>query len=196
MFTKRILVEKIGKTAIQEAKVISIARNPINSISFQGPKIRIVMRPLRLFRERHIEIDSHNDIDSLDERYSVYQNKKQNVWTACWEYLMGLYGHNLKYIYMMCSVIAIFDAAGNFSDEQIFLYSFIKKYIDYIDCGCKYIVLYRENKNNFNAKDLSIHVNAGVFAALIHSGINQIRELGVSEQMFCQNQNNRPKRFG
>ena len=192
MFTKRILIEKIGKTAIQLAKAL----NPIHSISFQRPKILVVIRPLRLFRERYIEIDSHIDIDSLAERYSVYQNKKQNIWTACWEYLMGLYGHYLKYIYEKCSLIAIYDAAGNFSDEQFFFYIFIEKQIDYIDCFDKYIVLYRENKNNYKAKDLFIHDNAGVYTPLIHIGVKQTRELGVSEQMFCLTKTKHQNSFG
>ena len=160
-------------------------------------KIRIfIIHPSPQFVEIYHDYYRGIEIDAGNERYFLYQNNEQNVWLPCQKYLIGLYEHYLKHICEKCSLIESFDAAENFSDEQIFLYIFVEKQIDYIDCFDKYIVLYRENKNNYNAKDLSIPVNAGVFTALIQCGIKQIRELRDPEQMFCLTKTKYQNSFG
>ena len=189
-----------GNTAI-----ISESYYPIHSILeinlgffiiFPGKMHVFIIHPSPQFVEIYHDYYRGIEIDAGNERYFLYQNNEQNVWLPCQKYLIGLYEHYLKHICEKCSLIESFDAAENFSDEQIFLYIFVEKQIDYIDCFDKYIVLYRKNKNNNNAKDLSILENAGVFIALIQCGIKQIRELRDPEQMFCLTKTKHQNSFG
>ena len=122
-----------------------------------------IIHPSRLFRERYIGIDSHNDNDAGNERYFLNQNGNQNVLKSYQEYLIGFY------------VLLKYDA------------EVVRRDLGNFDSAC---IFFRDKIIENNTKDLSTHEITGEFATLIHSGVNQTRELRESALMFCPNQNN------